>query len=128
VEAALACAWEELPEVAARFDGLRAAWGALEGVLGDSAAAGSVSLVMSGHDPDGVCVSGVGLEGVWAWDPGEVLTLTEAGSPLLAPAGLPDSLPGALDLQRQPAFLIGSPVGGGATLPERVLQACGWRG
>ena len=127
VEAALAQTWDELPAVAARFDGLRAGWAALEGILGDSPAAASVCLVMSGHDPDGACVSAVGLEAVWAWSPGDALPLAAPGSPLLASAGLPENLPGALDLERAPAFVIGSPAGCEPALPEQVLLACGWR-
>ncbi len=93
---------------------LHALWAALGAVptdgLGDAAGT-DLTLLALAWDADGVGVSGVGLAAVWAWRPTALQPLVSPGHPLLAPPGLPDTVPGVLTLDPgvDPLALVGAP-------------------
>lgn len=108
VEGALALAWEALPADADRFDGLRAAWGALRELHARSGGlAGRLELLLLGVDGEGRAVAGTGLARVWELDEAGARVLTGADHPLAAEADWLTELPGVLQLPRGSGALLG---------------------
>lgn len=89
-----------------RLRTLAAAWERVISVdLGEFAS--SLSLLMTATDADGVSITGVGLSAVWAGGQGPAREWIPAGHPLLSPAGVPASRPGALSVDAAPPLLVG---------------------
>lgn len=108
VELALARAWEALDPASDRFDGLRAAWEALQVFHGSSGTlAGQLELLLVGVDEAGRAVAGTGLARVWELDEAGPRPLTEPSHPLARDADWIAEIPGVLQLPVGPLGLVG---------------------
>lgn len=111
---------------------LRRAWTLLSELSGERLGprhGEDLTLLMVSLDERGVGVAGVGLDAIWAGSGGKFRALVPPGHPLLTPPGLPDSVPGVLTLEGEPADVIAAPTGVEPTLPSagELLIRCGVR-
>lgn len=81
-----------------RLDGLSRALGSGDG--------GDLVLLLAARDADGVALSAVGVHTLFALRDHALHPWLAAPHPLLAPAGRPESLPGALVLESLPGWLF----------------------
>lgn len=101
------------PAKADRFGLLRATWELLALIPKDAlgpAGGADLSLLLLSEDPDGACLTGVGLSMVWTVEPSGLTPLVEAPHPLLGPAGRPEKVPGVLHLDGRPAQVVAAPA------------------
>ncbi len=93
------------PQPTDRLRTLAAAWERVVAVeLGEFA--GTLSLLMTATDGDGVSITGVGLAAVWAGGQGPAREWIPPGHPLLSAPGVPATRPGALSVDVAPPLLI----------------------
>lgn len=104
------------------------AWSLLAERLEEGQRAG-MSVLMVGEDEDGVGVTGAGIGGAWAVEGGTLRRLVPRGHPLLGAAGLPDSVPGVLTLDRRPEDVLAQIWGQSGALPPvpELPARCGGR-
>lgn len=111
---------------------LRRAWTLLRELPGPRlgpAEGADLSVIFVAVDERGMGVAGVGMDAIWAHMGGRWRALVPPGHPLLAPPGVPASMPGVLTLDTEPTAVLGAPTGVEPTLPapSALPARCGDR-